>query len=295
MLLFWPYLWKDPFSGILEIVRQTPRIAMGAENLYFGEFVKAMQLPWHYVPVWIGITTPLLYSLFFVAGCLVMFRIFVKKTLWSDNSIKNYFLFIAAFSFPIFLVIIFNSSLYDSWRHLFFVYPAFVLIALTGVEGCFKLMAEYCHGKTHFVFKAALAFSIGISFLVTGVFMVRHHPYQNVYFNFLAGKNMEEVKDNFDLDYWGLSHRQGLEHIAENDKSENIKIYDAVSFAPLANNLKILPVADRKRISQVMSPDKANYLITNYRWHKDEYPYPHEFFSIHVGNAKIMSVFKLKD
>ena len=295
VILFWPYLWRDPFSGMMEIIRLTPRIFFGSTVLYFGEYVKAVQLPWHYIPVWIGITTPILYSLFFIAGCLAIFRVLMKKTLWSYNRTKNDFLFIAAFLFPVLLVIIFHSTLYDSWRHLFFIYPAFVLIALTGVEGCFKLMAKYCHDKTHGAFKAVLTFSIATSFVFTGTFMMRHHPYQNVYFNCLAGENMKEVKEKFDLDYWGLSYRQGLEYITENDKSENIKVYDAVSFEVLANNIKILSVTDRRRISQVMSPDEAKYIITNYRWHKQDYPYPNEFFSINVGNAKILSVFRLKD
>ena len=295
VILFWPYLWRDPFSGMMEIIRLTPRIFFGSTVLYFGEYVKAVQLPWHYIPVWIGITTPILYSLFFIAGCLAIFRVLMKKTLWSYNRTKNDFLFIAAFLFPVLLVIIFHSTLYDSWRHLFFIYPAFVLIALTGVEGCFKLMAKYCRGKTHTVIKAALVFSILIGFLSTSIFMLKYHPHQNVYFNCLAGENMKEVKEKFDLDYWGLSYRQGLEYITENDKSENIKVYDAVSFEPLANNIKILSVTDRRRISQVMSPDEAKYIITNYRWHKQDYPYPNEFFSINVGNAKILSVFRLKD
>jgi hypothetical protein len=36
------------------------------------------------------------------------------------------------------------------------------------------------------------------------------------------------------------------------------------------------------------------YALSNYRWHKEDYPYPNEFYSITVGRAKIMSVFKLE-
>ncbi|GAJ22942.1 unnamed protein product, partial [marine sediment metagenome] len=51
--------------------------------------------------------------------------------------------------------------------------------------------------------------------------MIKNHPHQNVYFNFFAGKN---IKERFELDYWGLSYKQALEYVLENDSSEIINI-----------------------------------------------------------------------
>jgi hypothetical protein len=178
---------------------------------------------------------------------------------------------------------------------MFFVYPAFVLVALIGIKTSCELISRYCRGKSYFAFRAILAVSILISVLSTGIFMIKYHPYQNVYFNGLAGKDMKTIKKNFELDYWGLSYRQALEYILKNDKEENIKVCDAVAFEPMGNNIQLLPALDRKRLIQVSTPEEAKYVLTNYRWHKQDYLYPNEPFSIKVGNAKIMSVFRLKD
>ena len=35
--------------------------------------------------------------------------------------------------------------------------------------------------------------------------MIRDHPYQNVYFNLLAGS---DKRHRFELDYWGLSYKE---------------------------------------------------------------------------------------
>ncbi len=123
--------------------------------------------------------------------------------------------------------------------------------------------------------------------------MIRYHPHQNVYFNILAGKNMKEVKNSFELDYWGLSYRQALEYILKNDKDKVIKIY--VTNACGWYNSLILPSDDRKRLVYVKrdSLDEAKYFISNYRWHKDEYPYEDEYFSIKIGGTKIMVVYRL--
>lgn len=310
MILFWPYLWRNPFSGIIEIIQQTPRIKFGGTVLYFGEYIKATELPWHYIPVWIGISTPILYSFFFAGGCFVICKNLIQRSRWPYSGTRNEFLFIAAFLCPLLLVIVLQATLYDSWRHMFFIYPAFVLVALTGIAGCHELIKKYFQGRISLALQGALASLIVFSVLSTGIFMIRYHPYQNVYFNRLVGENLKYARDNFDLDYWGLSYRRALEYIIENDRDENIKVFDAMFFGPMLNSIKILPAPDRQRISPVWTPGEAKYLLTicrqvwvpghsefllkNYRWGRQDCTYPNEFFSIRVGHAKIISVFKLK-
>ena len=91
--------------------------------------------------------------------------------------------------------------------------------------------------------------------------MVRAHPLQNVYFNILAGSNW---KDRFDVDYWGLSNRQGLEYIAKNDQRSLIKVIAGSNLA-LDGALRILKPADRARIIDIEWMGDADYIITNYR------------------------------
>ena len=42
------------------------------------------------------------------------------------------------------------------------------------------------------------------------------------------------------------------------------------------------------------SPEEAKYFLSNYRWHPEDYPYEKEYFSIKIGDAKIVVVYKLK-
>ena len=41
---------------------------------------------------------------------------------------------LAIFFTPLFAVIFLHSVVYDSWRHLYFIYPSFLLIALYGFQ-----------------------------------------------------------------------------------------------------------------------------------------------------------------
>ena len=123
--------------------------------------------------------------------------------------------------------------------------------------------------------------------------MIRSHPYQNVYFNFLVGNAAEK----FELDYWGLSYKQALEFILESDKRKIINI--AVETSPGEYNAKIIERDDRQRINFVPL-EKADYYISSFfdpakrlNDQKKEFPYLNEIFSVNVDNLKIIGVYKL--
>src|SRR6185503_17656564 len=108
---------------------------------------------------------------------------------------------------PIGAVIIFKAHLYTSYRHVLFVYPALIFIGTIGLSWIACLWSKKGTGR----FAAIML----IIFLVadsgrTVLFMIKNHPYQDLYFNRLAGKNLGEVQKHFELDYWGLSYREGF-------------------------------------------------------------------------------------
>jgi len=45
----------------------------------------------------------------------------------------------------------------------------------------------------------------------------------------------------------------------------------------------------------VKNPEEAKYFISNYRWHKEEYPYEDEFFSIRIRGTRIIVVYRLEE
>ncbi len=123
-------------------------------------------------------------------------------------------------------------------------------------------------------------------------FMVRHHPYGNVFFNRLAGDGMRRVRDRFEMDYWGLSYRRGLEYVLRHDKRGSIKVTLQPGLGEAS--AAILPAAERLRLVVVEKRREAEYFLGNYRWHSGEYPFRHEVYSVRVGDASIMTVYDLR-
>ncbi|MGB2661335.1 MAG: hypothetical protein WBD04_02990 [Candidatus Omnitrophota bacterium] len=290
-VLFWPILWIAPVSQFTTAFNQMSHFNYWSSVLFLGEYVKGKSLPWHYVPVWILVTTPVLYTVLFASGLVVLIKEAFKAPLRFCRERGNDLIWVLWFFTPIISVIALKSVLYDGWRHLFFVYPAFLMISLTGLTSWFELIKTKFRRANYKIAVALFSAVISVSLLGIFWFMVKYHPYQNVYFNVLTG-NMKNAKNNFDMDYWGLSYRQALEYILENDKSDPVKI--CAAWAPGYYNFFILTPEEKKRIEFVKEPEQADYFMGEYRWHKGEYPYENEFYSIKVAGAKIMVVYKLR-
>lgn len=292
-IIFWPTLWHSPVYNFIEAFKQMSHYPFIGTNLYLGDYIRSSDIPWHYVPVWIAITTPLLYTALFLVGCFYTIKLLIKNPAKFYIDRRYDLIFMLWFFLPLVSVIVMKSYLYNAWRQMFFIYPGLLIISMVGLTSIFKFIKTEFRNVVQKIISVVFIVLISFSLVNTGVFMVRYHPHQNVYFNILAGKNMKEVKYNFDLDYWGLSYRQALEYILKNDKGDDIKVCVANPSACGKINVFILPSEDRNRLIYVDDPEEADYFISNYRYHRDEYSYEHEYFSIKVGGEKIMVVYKL--
>jgi hypothetical protein len=289
IVAFWPYLWADPFRRLVEIFTTMSHFNWDDPVLFRGSFLSPANLPFYYVPYWIAITTPVLYTLLFVVGVGV---VFFRRRRNLAGLIE--YVSLAMFFFPLLAVILLGSVIYDGWRQLFFLYVPFLILSLTG----FNEILDFIKRKFRPVIVIRLRWSLFllviISFLSTATFMIRNHPHQNVYFNFLAG---EETTKNFEADYWGLSYRQVLQYLLDHDSSDTIKIV-SVNW-PGKANADIFPQSQRNRL-QFTTYDEARYYISNYRFPPEhdklfnlEYPYNHPVIEIKVRGNRISGAYLL--
>jgi hypothetical protein len=193
--------------------------------------------------------------------------------------------FLAAFLFPVLVIIALHSVVYDSWRHMFFIYPPFAMLAAYAVHHAMSLRRR----------KTAMAL-ISAVFVPTAVFMIRNHPVQFVHFNALVDRRTpEHLRNQFELDYWGVAYKQGLETILKHDTAAHIKI--ASQNPPCDMNLELLPQKDRDRFSFAIIAE-ADYFLTNYRWHPQDYTEPallnREWKSVTVQNNAVNMIYKMK-
>ena len=294
-VLLWPYLWENPIINFLTVFKTLSSFGHEGYNFYLGTYHLASSTPWHYLFVWIGITTPLVYLVLFLYGFIYItyeilltgkenfnFLIFVN-----DEEKVQDFIYYSLLLFSILIVIFLDSTLYNGWRHLYFVYPCFLMISIRAYQ---IIELKYFKKNIQVLNLIILILLSQISFK-----MYNSHPYQNVYFNILAGK---KVHSNFEVDYWGLSNKQAFQYILNN---ENKKVISIGSGGPisLSNSLKILKKEERNRI-KISENISADFIIDNHiNWHgkykKQRHKIPKNFEvfkEIFVEQIKIVSIYK---
>jgi hypothetical protein len=289
LTIAWPFLWESPFTRLIDAFKFMAHYRFSQDVLYLGSVINSTKLPWHYLPVWILITTPILYSIFWIVGVIATVRNIAEAriSLWADDNEMQDLFFLLIFVGPILGFIIFRPVIYDGWRHLYFIYPAFLMLVIRG----FTFIQEYCSSSKLGKLPSILML---ISILSTASWMVSVHPFQNLYFNTMIGSNW---RTKFDLDYWGLSNRRALETILKKDQREKILITDgAYNFLPIS--LSIINPKDAERIKFTNNANEADYLITNFRLNLTDYSQEpsswEKFNEIYVGDELVSATYRSK-
>jgi len=293
-----PNLWGDPLNLFLVTIKNLSEHNLGIYTFYLGEFINTNNPPWHYSLVWIFISTPLLYTFLFLVGFVLLLRRTFNNWLsvenndsyfkmWSNNFELQDLIFLGTFLIPLLITTYFGSISYDGWRHLYFIYPSFLLISILGLNFIknyfFKINYKYIY-------------IIIIILVMPNIFwMIKNHPYQQVYFNYIAHKDFNK---NFEMDYMGVTNKNALEFIVSNEK-KIVNVYN-ISSSDLTLAKQIFNKKIQNKINIVGDIDKADYIINNYRdWNAKKSPInfiiPSGFetiYEIKVDDISINTIYK---
>jgi hypothetical protein len=260
-IILWPFLWEDPIRNLLYSFNEMKRFPWNGQVLYWGKLTWASDLPWHYIPSQLLVTTPVLYTTLFLFGFLNILTTVARRKFWYITIItdKNSLAFLLIFFIPILSVIYFHSILYNGWRQMYFIYPAFLLIGLTGLNNLLNFINTIASSLTKKFLLVFIHMAIITSLLSTTWFLVKMHPSQYIYFNQFAGS---KPLNNFDGDYFGLSYKDALIFLTLNYPNDTLKIYSENSSCAI-NSLNFdKPSFDRMLF--VDRIDQADIFLTTY-------------------------------
>jgi len=281
----WPLLWQNPIDNFIFAFNNLSKYPWDGTTLFKGTFINYQTMGWDYIPTWFLINTPIVYIIFGFIG-IILFAIHVTKKIIAvdiKNIDKNNLLYLFSFFGPAVIVIVLHSVLYDTWRHLFYIYPAFILLAIYGINQLMNLSK----------FKIAVPAFVIVSICSVLFFIISNFPFHHVYFNqFISWRKGEYIRKNYEMDYWGLSLNKALEYILETNSSDTIRI--SADNPTIIANADMLPENQKNRILFVDSVYKSDYFVAGYRWHPQdytEYKNIEEVKSFVVLNSKMTSIF----
>ncbi len=281
----WPLLWRYPIGNFRYVFKILSKYVWNGIILFKGEFINSQQLTWDYIPTWFCISNPLIYLMLGFLGAILFIFVTLKNIKKIEFNTVNYnnLLYLITFFVPVLAIIILHSVVYDGWRHMYYIYPPFILLAIYFINySLTKKIKNIVLGLTFFAIAS------------TSVFIIKNFPLHNVYFNQIVSlKEDEYIRKNYEMDYWGLGYKQALEYILEVDNSEKIKIH-ADNWVCQTNS-ELLDSAQQNHFIFVDSLHFADYYITTYRFHPQDYTGSNmtEFKSFYVLNNKANTIFKV--
>ena len=267
-----PYYWENPLRFIegLRLLSQHPA---PVDNLFMGEIYRSDAMPWNFIPVWFAITAPPVALSLGALGAAAVCWQGISRPLAAlrDRETRFRILSLGYFALPVVVVIALQSNIYNGWRHMYFLWGPFCLLAAVGLyaltkNGAGERTGERVAarlpgwarggGRPH-VAQRALAYGVvGAGLVTTLTAMAALHPHQQVYFNALVDtKTPGALAKRYDTDYWHLALRQSMEYLLARYPDDVLRVW------PPKESWVILPQDDRERMSNLRQPHAADFYL----------------------------------
>ncbi len=276
-----PYYWENPLWFIegARVASQHPNIV---KTLFMGELYPSYAVPWNFIPVWFAITAPPVALALGAIGCAAVCWQAITRPLRAllDRETRFRILMLSCFMMPVAIVIILQTSIYNDWRQMYFLWAPFCLLVAVGLHAIVKIRMRRVFGeklarlpgwvrgvgRLHIAPRAFVYCAAGIGLITTLTAMAALHPHQQVYFNALVdAKTPGALGNRYEMDYWFPAHRELLEYLLARYPDDTLR----VGARRGKRNEFILPSSDRERIILTDSLDADFYLHRDYYHRRD--------------------------
>lgn len=214
--LCWPYgLETGYIAAIVDSFKEMANRNVDIRVFFEGKYYMSKDMPWYYAFKWIFISSPIIVLLLFVVFVFYAIIDFLKKKKINPILIAFFALF------PIIFIIVRKSTIYDTWRHVFFVFPFWAIGAVMVFHYFIQKIKNQSFKKFAWILPVlCLSPEIGWTFTST--------PYQYIYFNAFVG-GIKGAYGKYDLDYYQTSNRELGRWIKANAQKKadgsKVKIY----------------------------------------------------------------------
>ena len=203
-ILFWPYGLERPFVNPFIALKEFSNFRyLIIYELFEGERIYMRIPPAHYLLKWIAITIPIATLI----GLLISIFSFYKQGKKYNRYI--YLMLWFVLSFPIAYILIKESTLYNGWRHVIFIYIPFVVLSAMGWDGLL-IYIQNSYLKSFFLLLYIMMIARPT------IWIIKNHPNEYVYFNELVN-GINGAYTNYETDYWCNSMRQATEWLIKNE------------------------------------------------------------------------------
>lgn len=198
----WPYAHSNPVSNLFSAMEEMANRDVSFRVFFEGKYYNTKDMPSYYSVKWIFISNSILVLMAFIGFVLLSFKM-IRKYGWAPVIL---ILFMAIF--PVFYIVYKKSTIFDTWRHLFFIFPFWA----TGAALFFHYISSVVKKESYQWIPYAVAL---LGLLPEICWTLTTTPYQHVYFNQFVG-GIAGANGRYDLDYYQTSNREMAQWLIKN-------------------------------------------------------------------------------
>ena len=239
-----PYAWLHPVDYLTASLNLTVDHPHIKPQLFQGQLIPSDRLPPHYAVTWFGITTPPLLLLLGGLGAAVVVARGIGRpgAIFRNTRIRFWGLLLACFLLPPLAAALLGSNQYEGWRHFYFLYAPFCLLAALGGGWLWAGWQRQRRGP---------AAAYGLAGLGVGLILLQIaqlYPLQYGYFNFLVDRAApEQLRTQYDPDYLRSAYLEGLAYLRERHPDETLAVRTKQWYSQLLPTERLRPPAPGRR------------------------------------------------
>lgn len=275
-LLLTPALWSDPVAYLRFVAENAVGFTRWNNGVLFRGMVfetSKISLPWYYLPYMMLVTTPLWMILLIGIGQIVALVRLCSRRTPADERL-SWLLVTLLWSVPLGFAVLSGTTVYNGWRHFFFIYGPMLVLATSGVVWIWQKVRPYR------AVRRISAVLLCACMATTAIDMIVNHPYQYAYFNPLVKRG--QVNHYLERDYWNVSVLEAVEEInriagtTKGDQPAAIAGTDLFSQNGLERGIELLKGPKAITAIPWENAETAQYVLVNHTyqsillWEPDE-------------------------
>ncbi len=257
MFVTWPYLWENPITRFIEVLRLMSDNPTNLSVLFAGQVYRAGELPQRYLLFMLATTLTEPVWILFVAGVIIGYWGLVNDhSLLKIHKLTTLTLILLWFILLLAYVLISRPSMYDGLRHFLFILPP--IFIFTGFA--FEFLGQHISivwlraGPILFLLLPGLA---GITQL---------HPYEYTYYNSFIGSTNKAFRQ-YETDYWLTCYKEAVEHLGQiSNEPINLYVHREAYIAEYYADAEMNVQNIRGSLKEIKSGD---YVLVNTRTNED--------------------------
>ena len=250
-----PYAWTNPVDYLATNLALTVNHPFVEGQLFRGQWIPSDQLPPHYNATWFSITMPPpLLLLGAIGAALAAVAALRRPGLALRNGRRRFaLLLLAGFLLPPLAAALLGSNQYTGWRHLFFIYVPFCLLAAGGWGGLAAALS-----RRRRLWPAGMYGLTGLGLGLILLQITQLHPLQSVYFNFLVDRTTPEyLRTRYFMESVNIAFGEALGYLLRQHPGETLTVRGGDAWERDA-----LPPAARRRLRLPAGGRSADYELS---------------------------------